>query len=108
MPLKEIQKLVEEIRHDEEIGVSYMKSWEREAYFRKVGKEEGRSEGRNEGETLHLIKMVCKKVQKDKTTAQIAEELETEETEIMKIIEAAREFAPEYDAEKILEKLNKI
>ena len=42
-PLKEIQNLVEEIQKDEEIGVSYMKWWEREAYFRKEGRAEGRA-----------------------------------------------------------------
>lgn len=99
-PLKEIQRLVEEIREDEKVGVNYMKWWEREAYFKK--------EGRNEGLELQIINLVCKKLIKNKTASQIAEELETEETEIVKIIEAAREFAPEYDAEKILEKLNKI
>ena len=98
--LKEIQQLVEEIQKDEKIGVSYMKWWEREAYFRK--------EGREEGEGIHLIKQVCKKLQKNKSVSQIAEELETEETEIVKIIEAAQEFALEYDAEKILEKMNKM
>ena len=85
-----------------------MKWWEREAYFRKEGREEGRIEGRGEGEQLQLIKQVCKKLMKNKSISQIAEELETEESEIVKIIEAVREFAPEYDAEKILEKLNKI
>lgn len=97
-PLKEIQKLVEEIRQDEEIGVNYMKWWEREAYFRK--------EGEIKGKTLQLIDMVCKKLQKDKNVAQIAEELETDEAEILRIIEAAKESAPEYDAEKILEHLS--
>ena len=99
-PLKEIQKLVEEIRKDEEIGVNYMKWWEREAYFKK--------EGRSEGLELQLINQVCKKLLKNKPASQIAEELEAEEPEILKIIEAAQEFAPEYDAEKILEKLNKM
>ena len=71
--------------------------------------QERRSRRRTcEGEQLQLIKMVCKKLEKNKAVAQIADELETEEAEIVKIIEAAREFAPEYDVEKILEKLNKI
>ena len=63
-PLKEIQNLVEEIQKDEEIGVSYMKWWEREAYFRKEGRAEGREEGRGEEEQLQLIKMVCRKLEK--------------------------------------------
>lgn len=103
-PLKEIQKLVEEIRQDEEIGVNYMKWWEREAYFRK----EGLREGKIEGKTLQLIEQICKKLQKNKTVSQIAEELESDEAEIKRIIEAAKELAPEYDPEAILDKLNQI
>lgn len=103
-PLQEIQKLIEEIREDEEIGVSYMKWWEREAYFRN----EGKIEGKVEGKILQLIEQVCKKLQKGKNTEQIAEELEADEKEVRKISEAAKELAPEYDPEKILERLEKL
>lgn len=95
-PLQEIQRLVEEIRQDEEKGVRYMKWWEREAYFR------------NEGKTLQLIELICKKLQKNKTAEQIASELEIDETQVNRIIEAAKEIAPEYDPEAILDKLNQI
>lgn len=89
--LREIQELVEEIKHDERVGVSYMKSWERD----EIHKEEG--------EKIALIKQVCKKLEKEKTIPQMADELEAEESEIQRIVEAAKEFAPEYDAEKIYE-----
>ncbi|MDD6811020.1 MAG: hypothetical protein PUD93_04025 [Lachnospiraceae bacterium] len=59
--------------------------------------------GRAEGRELVLISMVCKKLLKNKSLAQIAEELEEEESKIANICHVAEKFAPEYDAEKILE-----
>ena len=59
--LKNIHRLVTEIKHDEEVELSYMKLWEIEARMRreaieegreeglKIGREEGRKEGRKEG-----------------------------------------------------------
>ena len=46
--LKNIHKFVEEIRHDEEVGVSYMKACEMEKMYR----EEGRMEGEDAFATL--------------------------------------------------------
>ena len=39
-----------EVKQDKEVGVQYMKSWEREALIREEGKEEGRKSGILEGE----------------------------------------------------------
>lgn len=90
-PLLEIQALVEEIKHDGEVGVSYMQSWEREMMYRE------------EGEKIFLVKQICKKLRKEKDILQIADELETEPSEIEWIVKAAEPFAPEYDAEKVWE-----
>ena len=38
-----------EVKQDREVGVQYMKSWEREALIREEGKEEGRQAGLEEG-----------------------------------------------------------
>ena len=38
-----------EVKQDKEVGVQYMKSWEREALIREEGKEEGLEEGRKSG-----------------------------------------------------------
>ena len=48
--LEEIHRLVTEIKQDEEVGISYMKSWEWERYIEERSREEGRNEGRKEGE----------------------------------------------------------
>lgn len=46
---KEIHKFVNEIRHDEEVGVSYMKSWEMEEMLKEEGREEGIRQGIEQG-----------------------------------------------------------
>ena len=45
-----IHNYVSEVKQDREVGVQYMKSWEREALIREEGKEEGRKSGILEGE----------------------------------------------------------
>lgn len=55
---------------------------------------------RLEGMQVQLIQAVCKKLQKSKSSAVIAEELEEELPEIEKIINAQQQ-AGNYDVEKI-------
>ena len=57
-------------------------------------------EGIMEGEINHLIKSVCKKLQKNKSAAVIADELEEELSEIERVIAAQRQVGS-YDAEQI-------
>lgn len=47
--LQEIHKFVHEIKHDEEVGVSYMKSWEMEEMLKEEGREEGIRQGTEQG-----------------------------------------------------------
>lgn len=77
-----------------------MQRWEEAVYARQDGKAEG--------EELKLIKLVCKKLLKGKTPEEIAEDLEEETDTILPICELAKEFAPEYDSEKIYEKYSKV
>lgn len=93
--LKYIHSLAKEVKDNEEVGVSYMKSWEREYYFRR--------EGKKEGEISKLVDLVCKKILKDYSVAEIADMLEEEETVIQEIYDVAVQYAPEYDVEKIVE-----
>ncbi|MBD5453033.1 MAG: hypothetical protein HDR30_01730 [Lachnospiraceae bacterium] len=72
------------------------------------GRQEGLQEGRQVGEELLLIKLVCKKLAKNKGTAQIAAELELDETDVEKICLAAKKFAPECDPEQIQYALNNV
>ncbi len=61
---------------------------------------EGEEEGRAKGMRQLLVQMVCKKLQKNKSAATIAEELEEELPEIEKVIEAQRRVG-NYDVGQI-------
>ncbi len=69
-----IQKAVEQIKSNEEIGVKYMQKWEEIA--------EARAEGREE----YTLELIQKKQAKGKTIAQIADELEMTEEELQRIL----------------------
>ena len=76
----------------------------------EIGYEDGMADGiivgKSEGKELHLIEMICRKLQKSKTPETIADELDEELDTVKAICEAAAEFAPDYDAEKIYAKLH--
>ena len=69
------------------------------------GRAEGRSEGRAEGEVLNKIKLTCKKLAKGQNVEDIAESLEEDLETIKRIVNIASEFAPDYNADAIYEKL---
>ena len=100
--LKRLHMMVEEIKASEQMGVTYMKMEERDRLLR----EEGREAGREEGEMRVLTTQVCKKLGKGLEVQAIAEMLEEEEPVIRRIYEAAIPYGPEYDVDKILERLN--
>ena len=99
--IKLIHRRVRRIRASEKMGVKYMQEWEELAY----AKEEGINEGYQIGRDQHLIQMVCKKLDKGKIPAIIAQELEESEETVQKICDVAEEFSPEYDCEKIYNKM---
>ena len=68
---------------------------------RRLGKNEGRIEGRNEGRIANLITQVRKKVSKNKTIEQIADELECEVSEIEQIYRLITEN-PDISDEQII------
>lgn len=98
--IKLIHEKVKKIKISEKMGVKYMQRWEEIAYARQDGKAEG--------EELKLIKQICKKLLKGKTPEEIADDLEEEVSIILSICELAKEFAPEFDSEKIYEKYCKV
>lgn len=69
------------------------------------GVEEGRAEGYSsgiaEGTVRYLVASVVKKVQKNKTLDQIADELEESVETIQPIYDIVKKHAPEYDADTI-------
>ena len=78
-----------------------MQAWEEKYYERQAGKEEGRGEG----QTLKLISLVCKKLARNLTVSEIADILEEDECAIQKIADVAIKYAPDYNAEEILNEL---
>ena len=56
-------------------------------------------------EIVPAIQHCCKKLSKGKSVNQIADELEEDVSKIKEIYDVAKDFAPEYDVKKILEKL---
>ncbi|MBO5293403.1 MAG: Rpn family recombination-promoting nuclease/putative transposase [Lachnospiraceae bacterium] len=109
--LQKIHTMVEEIKRDEEVGVSYMKSWEREEMIRQEGIQEGIREGiqagKTEGEIHKLIEQICKKLRKGKNVEEIAEALEEDEEEIKSMCHIAAEYAPEFDCDEVYEAYKK-
>ena len=76
-------------------------------YWEEVATEEGKEIGKEIGERQKIISLVVKKLQKDKSVAEIADDLEEKEEVIAPIYEAALSMKPDYDVEKIDELLEK-
>ena len=76
-------------------------------YWEEVATEEGKEIGKEIGERQKIISLVVKKLQKDKSVAEIADDMEEKEEVIAPIYEAALSMKPDYDVEKIYELLEK-
>ena len=88
--------------YDEE---KHMRS-EREEGIRQgieQGIEQGIKQGKEQGIELKLFLLVCKKLAKGNTAAEIAEALEEPEDVIHTLCEKATVYAPEFDEKKIRE-----
>ena len=92
-----------DIDEKEEV-IDMCKAWEEQ---KNEGRELGREEGRELGERQKIISQIVKKLQKDKSVAEIADDLEEKEEVIASIYEAALSMKPDYDVEKIYELLEK-
>ena len=103
--IKLIHEKVRKIKISEKMGVKFMQKWEEIAYARDEGRTEGLVQGQAKGEKLNMIRLVCKKLRKGKTPEEISEDLEEDMEVILRICNAANEYAPDYDAEAIYTKL---
>lgn len=92
--IKRIHERVCQVRRFEKVGLRYIKRCEELAYAKEDGMQ------------IKLIEQVCKKLRKNKTPEQIAEDLEEDIEAIRSICRAAEEFAPKYDSNKIFEKIS--
>ena len=76
---------------------------------RKIGREEGLKEGHEEGlkegADRYLIGQICKKLARNLSAEEIADNLEEDIEDVKRIVEVAKAFAPQYDIDQIYEKL---
>ncbi|MBS6836002.1 MAG: hypothetical protein KH204_02410 [[Eubacterium] rectale] len=86
-----------DIDEKEEV-IDMCKAWEEQ---KNEGRELGREEGRELGERQKIISLIVKKLKKDKSVAEIADDLEEKEEVIAPIYEAALSMKPDYDVEKM-------
>lgn len=92
--------------HREEIVEMGIYEFDQEVYdqvIREEAYEDGMVEGEKNGDLKRLVSLVCKKMKKNKTLEEIAEDLEEESTVIEPFYRAAEKFAPEYDTESVFE-----
>ena len=107
--LQQIQNIVDEVKCSDEERARYMKVYgvidyeKRDSY--EAGHAEGHTAGRAIGHAEKLIEQVCRKITKGKEVAQIADELEEDESIIQKIYDVAITFAPDFDATEIYKKI---
>ena len=65
----------------------------------------GYEQGEKNGEEKKLIEQICKKMKKNLSAEEIANILEEDEKIVQRIYDAALSFAPNYDIEKIRNRL---
>ena len=86
------------------VGFLFRKADAKVKTFKYIFKE-GRKEGRKEGYREALVSIVIKKLQKGMSAEEIADFLEEDVLTIQRIYDIANTYAPEYDIEKIVQKL---
>ena len=89
-------------------------TWERrEGIIRREEREDGRAEGRAEGlaegivsgVTQARMSLICKKLRKNLSVAEIADILEEDEATIQAIVDVAKKYAPDYDEHLVFEEI---
>ncbi len=75
--------------------------------FEAYDVQETRRVSKVEGAKAHLIKQVCKKMEKKMAVEKIAEQLEEDVDEVQRIYDIAIRYAPDYDVNKITEEVLK-
>ena len=109
IPRKEVEEFTDQImRREFDMLFDSFEAYdvqETRRISREEGLEAGREEGLITGRTEERIRIICKMFQKNRSVAEIADLLEEDEREIQKICDIAVKYAPDYDADKILEEL---
>ena len=110
--IKEAYECLEKMSADERKRREYEERqkilWDHNSFMKSakiIGIREGREEGRKEGYREALVSIVIKKMQKGMSAEEIADFLEEDVLTIQRIYDIANTYAPEYDIEKIVQKL---
>ncbi len=107
--IRRIHNRVCKVKQSEEVSVKYMQAWEEKYYAqeeaRQEGLAEGREQGRGEERKYNLINLICKKIKKNCSVAEIADMLEEEESTIQIIYDTAKAFSPDYNLTDIINAL---
>lgn len=90
--------------HKEEIVEMGIYEFDQEVYD-QVLREDGEAIGIRKGELQKLVAQICKKMRKNKTVDEIAEELEEEVVAVASIYKAAERFAPDYDPDEVFKQV---
>ncbi len=98
---EQLQSSVALVRHNKEWRVEYMKTFVHDIDVRREGIEIGKEIGMSYGQDLKLVSMVCRKLRKGKSAEAIADELEEDMDKISCLCEVAKNFAPDYNEEKV-------
>ena len=72
---------------------------------REYAEKRGWDQGRKEGERYKVVELVCKFMKKGMTVSEISNLFEEDEQIIQKIYDTALSYAPDYNPEKIFEKI---
>ena len=99
--LKEIHRMVQQVKRDREVSLEYMKIFERERMIREEGREEGYASG---GEAAK-IGIIRRKVEKGFSAPEIAEMLEAEESYVQEVMHLLEENEGASDLEIARRKL---
>lgn len=73
--------------------------------YDQVLREDGEAIGMKKGDLRRLVFQICKKMKKNKTIEEIAEDLEEESSVIEPFYRVAEKFAPDYDPESVFEQI---
>ncbi len=85
-----------------EAYMSILSEYNEELHLKNV-RNEGYDEGYDNGYDKHLVNQICKKLSKGKAVMVIADEVEEDISKVQSICNVAKEFAPNYDVDKIYE-----
>lgn len=103
--LKEVHRMVEVVKTDSGTSISCVRLMEKLERSKMEGEAKGEAIGKTKGKREELITRVCKKMKLGQSLEKIADDLVEDISVIEPIYSAAERFAPDFDQEVIIQKL---